>query len=588
MKDLTKLKWLDISKTNIKEGLEYLPESCKEIYCELDYNYGSVEIAKELSKFSEENEESEHTKYNLNKWRIDKANNTTASIIPLERLFVIRGNIKQFLNKWGKKVENDIPELSKLQEPTQYSKYRYLGGVKWIARATAVTGGILALNERPTEGGILAATSPFVDAIAAHIEDNYYTAREIRWKEFLTDADMLLDNYHELLGIIKKLGTGSELGKVNKALKDLDTKAKEFLKIYDTDGNEEIDISELITKRQVLTQDLTKNNKESKLQLMVEAIKHLEDIVVAYQKNGSLIEEEKEKQESLETKLAKIKEKLEKIKNEEPETQLNNYHQVKNQVEEQRNLLSQKEQLTDAESELLKEITELMPIIEEKINNIKNDAEKKLMQDKFFHLENQIRNLVSASYWGNKISQGWEYTKQGTSNAIDYLKDSLTTPVWYWEQWKERKPLINVNETEQLLSSQSENQQESIDEGIKLSSQVSLLNKYQLENSASEELAIEMQSLENKEWQNQNFTQEQTKQWIEVGLTANEANFATWLRDIKSKDLVNFANPQWIKEKIATKDLDLNELRQAYEQESQEIKIDMQAQVIQPPKGGNN
>ncbi|RHZ37044.1 hypothetical protein [endosymbiont GvMRE of Glomus versiforme] len=89
-------------------------------------------------------------------------------------------------------------------------------------------------------------------------------------------------------------------------------------------------------------------------------------------------------------------------------------------------------------------------------------------------------------------------------------------------------------------------------------------------------------------WTNQNFTPEQTKQWIEVGLTANEANFAAWLRDIKSKDVEDFANPQWIKEKIATKDLDLNELRQAYQEESKEVKIDMQAQIIQPPKGGSN
>jgi len=67
LKDLEKLEYLNISNTDIKEGLEYLPESCKDFYCELDYSHGSVAIAKELSKFSEEVKESSHTKYNLDK-----------------------------------------------------------------------------------------------------------------------------------------------------------------------------------------------------------------------------------------------------------------------------------------------------------------------------------------------------------------------------------------------------------------------------------------------------------------------------------------------------------------------------------------
>jgi len=97
--NLTKLEYLDISNTDIKEGLECLSPSVKKFYCELNYDYGSVEIAKELSKFSEEEKDSKHMKYNLDKWRKDKANNITASNLPLERLFVIRSNLKQFLNK---------------------------------------------------------------------------------------------------------------------------------------------------------------------------------------------------------------------------------------------------------------------------------------------------------------------------------------------------------------------------------------------------------------------------------------------------------------------------------------------------------
>ena len=103
---------------------------------------------------------------------------------------------------------------------------------------------------------------------------------------------MFLDNYHELLGIIKKLGAGSDLGKVNKALKDLNEKADEFLEIYDENHNKEVDISELIEKRTELAKDLAKDKKESRSWGIVESIKLLEDKVVDYKKRGSLIEEE--------------------------------------------------------------------------------------------------------------------------------------------------------------------------------------------------------------------------------------------------------------------------------------------------------
>jgi len=36
----------------------------------------------------------------------------------------------------------------------------------------------LALTDKAELGGSLAAASPFIDAIASHIEDNYYTKRE--------------------------------------------------------------------------------------------------------------------------------------------------------------------------------------------------------------------------------------------------------------------------------------------------------------------------------------------------------------------------------------------------------------------------
>jgi hypothetical protein len=36
----------------------------------------------------------------------------------------------------------------------------------------------LALADQPVIGGAMAAASPFIDAIANHIEENYYQKRE--------------------------------------------------------------------------------------------------------------------------------------------------------------------------------------------------------------------------------------------------------------------------------------------------------------------------------------------------------------------------------------------------------------------------
>jgi hypothetical protein len=55
LKKVVKLKRIYISNTHISEGLEYLPNSCKEIYCDTsDYKYKSMRITKELSRFVED------------------------------------------------------------------------------------------------------------------------------------------------------------------------------------------------------------------------------------------------------------------------------------------------------------------------------------------------------------------------------------------------------------------------------------------------------------------------------------------------------------------------------------------------------
>jgi len=64
LKSITNLENLNITNTNLNEGLEHLPENCKKIFCSSDYQYKSTKIMKELDK-SGSWEEGKH--YNLDK-----------------------------------------------------------------------------------------------------------------------------------------------------------------------------------------------------------------------------------------------------------------------------------------------------------------------------------------------------------------------------------------------------------------------------------------------------------------------------------------------------------------------------------------
>jgi hypothetical protein len=306
LKKMNDLKRVYLGHTHISEGLGYLPASCKEVYCDTsDYKYKSIRIAKELSKFVEGGY------YNIEKWKEDKENDTSSKVIPLERLYVVRGNIKKFINKWGKEYEDNwydwfsakirmrkeekANELSKLQSPEEFGIYRYTKSAKWVARAGAVGGGVLALNESPELGGVLATVSPFVEILASNAEDELYETKQKKWEEFLSDTENLLDNYHELLGILEQIKK-SELGVVNQTLSDLRDKVEVFLNTYDEPGedgakNGVVDLLEIIEKKDFFGADLAKENLEkgggSQLGDIVLAIKKLEGEVINYRQGIS-------------------------------------------------------------------------------------------------------------------------------------------------------------------------------------------------------------------------------------------------------------------------------------------------------------
>ena len=72
------------------------------------------------------------------------------------------------------------------------------------------------------------------------------------------------------------------------------------------------------------------------------------------------------------------------------------------------------------------------------------------------------------------------------------------------------------------------------------------------------------------------------QEWF-VDLNDKEEDFIRWIKEEKSQEVENFADPQWLKDKMGTQELSLDELKQEY-QRWQEEKDDIKVQIEQPPK----
>jgi hypothetical protein len=100
------------------------------------------------------------------------------------------------------------------------------------------------------------------------------------------------------MGILKQFEKSSKLkGKVNKTIGELNEKLEAFLKIYDDDGNKEIDIDELTTEREKLVGDF------EKLRELIDSLKKLEEAVVEYRKFSYYEENIKKEDKQQDTKV---------------------------------------------------------------------------------------------------------------------------------------------------------------------------------------------------------------------------------------------------------------------------------------------
>ncbi|KLL04767.1 MAG: hypothetical protein MRERV_12c030 [Mycoplasmataceae bacterium RV_VA103A] len=467
LQNLNKLEELSITNTKLSEGLEYLPNSCKKIFCNSDYQHKSIELVKELEQSNCSEGEGNHKYYIPAKWKEDKQNKMISNIITLERLFVIRGNLKSFVSKWGIKESQQASELSKLQNPKEINAYWYIGeGGQWIARGTAVTGGILAATVNPILGGILAAASPVLEVSASQIKERIYEAKQSQWNSFLEDADNFLDNYHELLGILAPIEIKELLaGKVSVAVKELNEKAEEFLRLYDEDKNQEIILDELVQKRDKLAQDLNEGEEKSKSWGLVKAIKDLEKAIIDYRKLSYGANKESEETEadqaknqltSLDIKLVQRKEERNRLEKNKNQLAIKlrkgeiNYQQIKKELaKKQSDLLLLTD--TDEELELLnKEINNLKKELRSEKQK-KEETKKRLIQAQIALFKQQIRSINL----GNKISHWWEATREYMEDWVTNAQIKMTTPVYLWEaccnQENKQKGKDKINlDTEQL------------------------------------------------------------------------------------------------------------------------------------------
>ena len=175
---------------------------------------------------------------------------------------------ENFLNEWiiGKrKNKDDLSELTKLQSPKEiddswWTSRKTIYATQFVGRGAAVAGVILSFYDYGALGSGILGLYPFTELVVSNMEKSRED-RKSKWNEFLADADNFLDNYNELLGIIDQFKVNkSKKGKVNKALKHLSDKIEEFLDIYDSDGNREVEIDELIEKRYIVFEDLSKKD----------------------------------------------------------------------------------------------------------------------------------------------------------------------------------------------------------------------------------------------------------------------------------------------------------------------------------------
>jgi hypothetical protein len=468
LKNMSKLRRINVSNTNIEEGLEYLTTDCERFYCDRNGKNKSAKIVKGFGKYLKNDKDKSGAEYyDLVKWKEDKQNGI-ALIIPLERLYVIKSNMKRFHDKWGEKGGDDKDSkwwkiwekieiiwekkgddnLSSLQSPEEYGKYWYAVIPQWTSRAAAVGGGILAINDDYNQiGGAIGIASTFFETVFSRVKEDLYDAKEKKWEEFIRDTENLWNSCDELIGILEPIQISSS-GNVNEAIKKLNDKIFSFL------GGEKFD-----------------KNRDGKIN---------------YSEWKSMLKEKKRSQ---------LTEELRK-------------HWENNESE------------TKGKRSELEDTVEIMRSLEEEIIKYRQ-YHHHWAREKGDEVDDQYSNTQPENTEKKTISEPSSNSKS---------RWQLFRENYFWGKKRENEKELPTREKLSLNNSERELQ----------------------------------------EW------------FTTLGLNSQETEFIYWLKTKKSKEMENFTDPQWVKERITVGELDLDGLREEYQDYQTEVKIEMEekAEVI--------
>jgi len=191
LKNMDRLKTINISSTDINGGLEYLPDSCQKLICVCDSDKPkkSDKIAESFRKYHADYQDNDY--YDLAKWKSDIKN-------LLERSTDIQKDIKKFFSEWRKGGA-----LDKLKNPKELEEQgKRLYYTKWMGRGVSVVSGILSLTSYPEIGGGIAVVYPFAEGIITESYQDDYENNERKWEEFTKSMKRFWNHYRELVDVL--------------------------------------------------------------------------------------------------------------------------------------------------------------------------------------------------------------------------------------------------------------------------------------------------------------------------------------------------------------------------------------------------
>ena len=159
-----------------------------------------------------------------------------AQALPLERLYVIHRDSKNYQSKWTK--EKLIEAVFAPGNELTFTTLQYLNRTISVLGASTYLAG--EANENPTYkkiGGTVAVASLYIEFLASYGKEKLFKTgeRQEKWIELNKDTENLYISYQELAEILKPIRTNS-LGKIEEVLKSL-AKVTNELEEKDKEGN---------------------------------------------------------------------------------------------------------------------------------------------------------------------------------------------------------------------------------------------------------------------------------------------------------------------------------------------------------------